>query len=373
MGTPPPEGHIVPGVLFIIYGVYWSFFSIWSHLTRGRAKAPHPSVTYSNKLPSCQEYGRNVMRGPALSFALYKQERREHEVSQRSWIPQPFCTSVPLEPIVKVFCSVVGIVTECVDIVTDPATSRTSLKLYTVTNPDGSVNDLSQVQHITMYSAFALSGLVDLLTLCIRCPDHTSQVFLALAFLVEAILFHSHMGGMTPLSTQLHVTLTIISYLCFLFALLRVWFPTCYLVNMGLSLTMTLQGTWFIQVVDILYVGRYLWLGVGNTEQMELHEHGQVTMATTTMHGMGNTSVGPHNGGDHNGIMFASALLTWHLIAVVLFALVEWVVVSRVYGCWRRRRSRAVKLVADVEGGGDQVGEEEKLMEDVTVMRDADL
>ena len=46
---------------------------------------------------------------------------------------------------------------------------------------------------------------------------------------------------------------------------------------------------------------------------------------------------------------------------------------SRVYGCWRRRRSRAVKLVADVGGGGDQVEEEENLMEDVTVTRDADL
>ena len=106
---------------------------------------------------------------------------------------------------------------------------------------------------------------------------------------------------------------------------------------------------------------------------MELLKHGQVTMATMAMHGMGNASVGPHNGGDHNDIMFASALLTWHLIAVVLFALVEWVVVSRVYGCWRRRRSRAGKLVANVEGGGDQVEEEENLMEDVTVTRDADL
>ena len=64
-------------------------------------------------------------------------------------------------------------------------------------------------------------------------------------------------------------------------------------------------------------MGHYLWLGVGDTEHMELHEHGQVTMATTAMHGMGNASVGPHNGGDHNDIMFASALLTWHLIAVV--------------------------------------------------------
>eukprot|EP00731_Ephydatia_muelleri_P012454 Em0006g1348a len=369
MGTL--AGHVVPGVFFVIYGIWWSFISIWSHLKRGGAKTSHPTVAYSKKRREC---GGNAGGGPALSFALYKQERREHEVSQRSWIPQPFCTPVPLEPIVKVFCSVVGIMVECVDIVTDPATSRTYPKLYTVTNPDGSFNDLSQLQHITMYSAFALSGLVDLLILCVRCPDHTSQVFLALAFLVEGALFHFHTGGMTPLSTQLHVTLTIIIFLCSLFVLFRVWFPTSYLVNTGFGLTMTLQGTWFIQVGDILYGGRYLSVvGGGDTEQMELHEHGQVTMATTTMHGMENARVGPHNGGDHNDIMFASALLTWHLIAVVLFALVEWVVVSRVYGCWRRRRSRAVKLTADVEGSGDQVGEEEKLMEDVTVMRDADL
>lgn len=380
MGTL--AGHVVPGVFFIIYGGWWSFISIWSHLKRGNVKPSHPSLPSFKKLSSRREGDGTATGGPTPSFTLYKQERREREQSQRSWIPQPFCTPVPLEPIIKFFCSVIGIMVECVDLVTDPATSRTYTKLYTVTNPDGSFNDLSQLQHITMYSAFALSGLVDLLTLRVRCPDHTSQVFLALAFLVEGALFHFHTGGMTPLSTQLHVTLTIVIFLCSLFALLRVWFSTSYLVNMGLGLTMALQGTWFIQVGDILYGGRYLSVVGGvDSEHMETHGHVQVTAATTmammsSMNPMGNASLAPHNGGEHNDIMFASVLFTWHLMALILFALVEWVVVRRVYGCcWKRSRSRAVKMAADTEGGGDQdgAGEEEKLMEDVTVTHDADL
>lgn len=360
MGTL--AGHVVPGVFFVIYGGWWSFISIWSHLKRGGAKMSYPPLPNSKKLPP--------------SFALYKQERRDHEQNQRSWIPQPFCTRIPLEPIIKVFCSAVGIMVECVDVVTDPSTSRTYTKLYSVTNPDGSFNDLSQLQHITMYSAFALSGLVDLLTMCIRCPDHTGQIFLALAFLVEGALFHFHTGGMTPLSTQLHFTLTIVIFLCSLYALLRVWFPTSYLTNAGLALAIILQGTWFIQVGDILYGGRYLPVG-GDTEHS--HEHMQNTMAT--MHAMTNStlsSMSPtQENSPHNDIMFASALFTWHLIAIFLFILVEWVIVSKLYDRWRRCRSKTVKIATDTEGGGDQDGgegqEQEKLMEDVTITRDADL
>ena len=162
------------------------------------------------------------------------------------------------------------------DVIQDPTTSRTYTRLYTATNSDGTFNDLSQLQHITMYSSFALSGLVDLATLCVRCPDHISQLFLTLVFLVEGTLFHFHTGEMSPLSTQLHATLTLVIIACSLFALLRVWFPTAYLVNAGLGLFMTLQGTWFIQVGDILYGGRYLSVG-SDTEHMESHEHAMVT------------------------------------------------------------------------------------------------
>lgn len=367
MGTL--AGHVVPGIFFIIYGGWWSFISIWSHLKRGSPKSllpPHSKTHFSRR-----ECGGKTGVSPAPSFGLYKQERRDNELREKSWLPQPFCTRVPLEPIIKFLCSAVGIMVECVDVVTDPTTSRTSVKLYRVTNPDGTFNDLSQLQHITMYLAFALSGLVDLVTLRVRCPDHTSQLFLALAFLVEGALFHFHTAGMTPLSTQLHVTLTLVIFTCSLFALLRMWDPTCYLINAGLGLAMSLQGTWFVQVGDILYGGRYLSVSE-DAEHTESHEHAQATMATMeAMNGTAPMMSINRSSNAHNDIMFASALFAWHLMALMLLFLLEWVVVRRVYGCWRRCRSKTAKMVADVEGDGDQEGQE--LMEDVTFTRDADL
>ena len=169
MGTSL-AGHIVPGVCFIIYGVWWSFISIWSHLKRTGSKLSFPTPPQSKKLSSHQDYGGNMGLGHAASFAL---ERRDYELHQRSWLPQPFCTRVPLEPIIKIFCLVVGIISECVDVVQDPVTSRTYFRLHRAS--DGTFNDLSQLQHITMYLAFGLSGLVDLITLRVRCQTTSAS------------------------------------------------------------------------------------------------------------------------------------------------------------------------------------------------------
>ena len=132
-----------------------------------------------------------------------------------------------------------------------------------------------------------------------------------------------------------------------------------------------LQGTWFIQVGDILYGGRYLSVSE-DAEHTESHEHAQATMATMeAMNGTVPMMSINRSSNAHNDIMFASALFAWHLMALMLLFLLEWVVVRRVYGCWRRCRSKTAKMVADVEGDGDQEGQE--LMEDVTFTRDADL
>ena len=153
-----------------------------------------------------------------------------------------------------------------------------------------------------------------------------------------------------PLSTQLHTIVTLVIFACSLFALLRVWYPTAYLINAGLGLFMTLQGTWFVQIADI---GRYLSIDSG-AEHMESQ---MVTMAImqaknatvlTTMSSRGSNM--------HDDIMFTSTLFTWHMVGVALLTVVMWLVVGRVYGCWRRCRS---KTLTHEEMGAEQDGEEE--------------
>ena len=61
--------------------------------------------------------------------------------------------------------------------------------VYKIYTEDGDLADLGKLQHITMYSAFLLSGIIDVLSLVIKFPHHTSQIFAALAFWIEGILF----------------------------------------------------------------------------------------------------------------------------------------------------------------------------------------
>ena len=110
---------------------------------------------------------------------------------------------------------------------------------------------------------------------------------------------------------------------------------------------------------------------------MESHQHAMVTLATMQA-GTATVPTSVMSSRDsnmHNDIMFASALFTWHMIGVALLTVVMWLLVRRVYGCWRRCRSKTAKMMAEEERGaehGEEEGaEQEKLMEDVT--RDTDL
>jgi len=69
---------------------------MWTHLKIGSGTQKH-SRTKPNKEST----------NPAVvSFFEYK---RDHGLSRKSWLPQPFCVRVPLEPILKLLIPFVGI------------------------------------------------------------------------------------------------------------------------------------------------------------------------------------------------------------------------------------------------------------------------
>ena len=161
--------HVLPGTLFLIYGVWWAILSSWNGTDKSLK----------------QQFKHRAKKG----------EDNEENWHYRSWLPQIACCKIPLEPLVKTFVPLIGIIEECLDVGRDELTSRTYLKMYSVTNPDGSFNDLSQLQHITMYSAFIISGvwLTSRLCLLLSYPGTQARYSLPL-----------HSWSKEPCSTSTH-------------------------------------------------------------------------------------------------------------------------------------------------------------------------
>ena len=304
-------GHLLPGLSFLIYGLWWMFVSYWQHL----ANPTRPTAK-----------GKTASSG--VSYAEFK---REAELSRKSFIPQPFCSKVPIEPLCKVILCVVGIIGEGFFDV-DPKTGHLYAVVYQIRNKSGDFNNQSKIHHITMYLGFALSGIIDLVTIFIRVPRHASKLFFSVAFLLEGLLFWFHAHGREDLDLMLHTLLNYAIVACFSFAALRMWQPLNLFVNAGLSFSMILQGAWFINLGVILYVQHW------NMES-------------------------------HNNVMFAIASYSWMIVSIMTFMLIAYVLVlaclrsSVKYRKGRRRGLRFLSTLPAVlaeEGNHVMVPEETK-------------
>lgn len=127
--------------------------------------------------------------------------------------------------------------------------------VYTPGFFDGHFGDLNRFYHICLYSTFVLSGVVDLISLRVNLPRATSQLFLCFAFYSEAVLFSFHTHGRDLFNNTVHYFLLIFVVACSVFATLRILNPRNLFFNVGLSASIILQGTHFIQAGWILYGG----------------------------------------------------------------------------------------------------------------------
>ena len=246
-------GHVLPGVFFLVYGLWWIFISIWLYLTTSLKLNSRETGKYSDA-----------------------------NIKSKSYIPQPFCAKVPIESILKTILPLMGII--CEVFIKDREGHIVTYK-FSLYKSDGSFAELVVLQHVTMYSCFALSGIIDLVSLCIQYPKHTSQLFTSLALLAEALLFYFHLGGHDTIDQRLHQLLVIAIVIGAVSAALRMLYATNLFVNCTLALSYVLQGTWFIQIGVVLYGGSNLWE--------------------------------PHNDeGEHRIVMFIIACFIWHVMII---------------------------------------------------------
>ena len=222
-------GHVITGVFFLIYGSWWILASIWLHIS--------------------------------AKFNLKSRRIGDDNINSKSYIP--FCCAPrwPVEPVLKIFFSTMGVCMEAF-FVTEK-NGHVKAEVWQMYDEHHQFNGLVKLHHITMNCCFIISGIVDLLSLCNQYPKRTSQLFLALAFLVEFIVLYFHIDdNRHALDILVHIFLIFSVTCCLMFSLLRMWQTTNILINSGLAVGLTLQGTWLIEIGIVVYAKK--WKGTMN-------------------------------------------------------------------------------------------------------------
>ena len=294
-------GHAVPGAFFIIYGALWIMNCVWYHLrSKSSQKSSGDSRTKKEKSASS-------------SFFEFK---RDYDLSRKSWIPLA-CTRLPVEPFLKIVLSALGLIVEVFfDYRTgDDGKRHLVMFMYSIWDSKGEMNDTSKLHHITMYGSFMLSGMMDVVCMCVKLPRQTSMMFLSIAFTVEGLLFYLHTMGRDMLNIEIHSLLVYAIFACVAFSVLRIFSATNIVINLGLGSSILLQGTWFVQAGYILFGG---FLGDFQIDGQSVE---QVTSQPTEASMVEDKA-------EHRYIMFVVACFAWHLVLVALFNVVVWVLFS---------------------------------------------
>ena len=269
---------ICAGTFYIIWGLWWMFISFWTFLKEPQVVKSDP---YASKSEFC----------PAVHHS-------DDPLTWRSWIPQPFWPKIPLEPIVKVVLPGLGIIAETFfDVQPDGSGhNRLVAVVYVLVydQPSEQYINLDRLYHISLYLAFLISGVVDLLSLLLKLPSRTSQLFMCFALYCETLLFFAHIPGRRTFNKGIHLLLLLFITATAVFATLRMFNPRNLLINSGLAGAMILQGTNLIQAGSLLY-GSRKWNPNGN-----------------------------------NNPKFIAAATTWHLLGTGLFMILVFVVMRAI-------------------------------------------
>ena len=111
-----------------------------------------------------------------------------------------------------------------------------------------------------MYCCFIISGAVDLLAWAYNTslPQGTDQLFLALAFLGESLLFGLHEKH-EPLDKIVHAVLFYSNLSTAACVLLEVAYPRSLMPACGRVASTYLQATWFYAAARIMFEQRPAW------------------------------------------------------------------------------------------------------------------
>lgn len=214
-------GHVLPGSVFIVWGM-WQMLNIL--------------VQY-------------VAHQDANQVHLFR--------SQPYYYLRVFNRKLPVESVLKILAPFVGV---SIELHLFSKGHYRSLMCPHDTAKYGWFNaaNVNNWQHTTIYPAFLLSGMVDLVGMRIPLPPGTEFVFLSLGFVIEAIIMGTHTKHI-PLDQMVHqlfyVTTAITSFLC----LLETHLNASFLIAAAKTVFLVLQGTWICAIGRLMFEGHAAW------------------------------------------------------------------------------------------------------------------
>ena len=176
------------------------------------------------------------------SLAHYDPKR----IALKSWIPNSCFPRIPIEPIFKVLIASIGLAQE--EFFGFDEKRHVMLFVYSPYLKNGHLNVQGKFMHVTMYSVLMLSGVVDLLSVCLKLPKNLPTVVFSLVFYAEGLLFYTHDINKHEFESTVRFFLQFAIIPCGLFTLLRLYDPANLMVNLGFSSFLILQGTWLFQI-----------------------------------------------------------------------------------------------------------------------------
>ena len=237
----------------------------------------------------------------------------------------PYFSRLPLEPIMKLFVCSLGLFEEAFLDYNDHCEVITIV--YHIRKENGELNNLEKLYHISMYSCFLVSGVVDLLSQCTKLPWPTSMLFLSLAFVAEGVMFYFHTMGRDSFNIVNHQMLVYTITSCIIFSLLRLYSPSNLIINLGLGSSMLFQGTWLIQIGYYLF-GSFL----GNGETIT-----------------------------HSHVMLVTSCFMWHMLLIAVGALVLWLLCSHFQDIMYKNKGKSYVVLTPV-GWKDSTKESRRLI-----------
>lgn len=209
-----PEGHTVASAFLLTIGFWWIASFLVLHFSRSN---PSSSVRF------------------------------------KSFIPLPCCKRLPLPPIAFLGCGAIGTLTQLFmgSRLGDDGKHHLKFIWLNIYHENGELI-IEKIQHMSFFLALIMHGTVDLLSLCVEYPRHLTQVMLSVALMVGSFMFYYHDIGHSLLEVYLHKFLSSSLLSSSIFSALRIYYPLNTFINGSVSLLLTLQGTWLLQISYII-------------------------------------------------------------------------------------------------------------------------
>ncbi|XP_004834912.1 transmembrane epididymal protein 1A-like [Heterocephalus glaber] len=205
-------GHLLPAIGFLLISLYYAVLLSLALLR-----------------------GHRVLKPP-----LPPKEKRGHSLWQRE----------PLEGMVKVVFTFTGILGE---LFYPPGVNRT--RLVDWDDPQRPFLFKDGWQHITMYSFFMFSGVVDIVSQ--RCLARQNvkleRAAEALAFYVVVLLMATHIENKNTLEIRVHVLFMVPTFLLALMLNIEVWVPDQLALWVLKTWMVLVLSSWLLQLCVVLY------------------------------------------------------------------------------------------------------------------------